>query len=123
MALGLSFRALRPRRPSSVAPLCLDRRRRAGSSVRLAFESLESRCLLSGSGFRLISEIGNNVRNPTEVTAGIDRLGIAATGSADAFSKPSLANDLSAFAIRSILNNQTTPSNFGAIQQRGGLDI
>src|SRR5258708_9496697 len=116
MALGLSFRALRPRRPSSVAPLCLDRRRRAGSGVRLAFESLESRCLLSGSGFRLISEIGNNVRNPTEGTAGIDLLSTAATGSADAFSKPSV-NNLSVFAIRSILNNQADLSNCDAIVQ------
>jgi hypothetical protein len=100
----------------------LNRRRRARSGVRLAFESLESRCLLSGSGVRSIGEIGNHVRNPTDGTAGIDLLSMAATGSAGAFSAPSLANDFSAFAIRNILNSQTDPSNCDAIVERGGME-
>jgi hypothetical protein len=85
--------------------MCLNRRRRARSGVRLAFESLESRCLLSGSGFQPISAIGR-----------------AATGSADAVSAHSLVNDFTAFGIRNILNQQTDPSTCDAIVQRGGIE-
>jgi hypothetical protein len=88
----------------------------------LAFESLESRCLLSGSGFQSIGEIGNSFRNPTEGTSGIDLLSVAATGSADAFNKPSLANDLGDFAIRDTPNSQTDPGNCDAIVKRGGVE-
>ena len=77
----------------------------------LSLETLEPRCLLSGSGlsgltFRPITEIGNNVANPTEGTAGIDLLREATAAYADLISSPSLAGDLSARAISNILNSQ-----------------
>jgi hypothetical protein len=98
----------------------LNRRRRPLSGVGLAFESLESRCLLSGSGFLPISGIGNIVRYPTEGTAGIDLLSMAATRRTDAFSQPSRANDLTAFL--DVVKIQTDPSNCDAIVRRGGID-
>jgi hypothetical protein len=120
MPLGISFRPLRPRRPSSVAPLCLDRQRRARSGVRLAFESLESRCLLSGSGFRPTSEIGNNIADRTEQTAGMDLLRMAAAGYADGISTPSMANRNVNPTIATEFS--TLPFRFGQSLLSGGID-
>jgi hypothetical protein len=113
--LGVLFRALRARCSSSVAPMCSNR----GRSARLGFEPLESRCLLSGSGFWSISEIGDQIANPAKGTAGIDLVSMAATGSASASSKPLLANDLSVVVTGRI---PTDPGNWDAIVQRGGVE-
>jgi hypothetical protein len=67
---------------------------------------LEERCLLNASGFRSMSEIGNNLANPTEGTAGTDLLRLSPVGYADGISKPSLPNNSSARVISDIVNNQ-----------------
>jgi peroxidase len=116
MAIRLSLRALRSQFQTSLAGRVASQRCRNRPSARLSLETLEPRCLLSGSGlsgltFRPITEIGNNVANPTEGTEGIDLLRKAAAAYADLISSPSLAGDLSARAISNILNSQADPNN------------
>src|SRR5215217_3332697 len=53
----------------------LGTQRRGGPRLRL--EELETRCLLSASGFRPIDEIGNNETDTTSGTAGIDLLRVS----------------------------------------------
>ena len=80
MAFGVSFRALCLQRPSSSASSHLRSHRRARSGVRLAFESLESRCLLSGSvnDFSLFSirSSRNGQIDPSKCDAIVDRNGV-----------------------------------------------
>ena len=112
--MRFEFRSVRfVRRASSFTALLLDRRRSARLGVRLGFESLESRCLLSGSGLRPISEIGDHVANSAEETSGIDLLGMAATGSADGISAPSLDDGSSAGAIGSSIASASEGIGFG----------
>ncbi len=107
---------------SSFTTLRLDRRRRARSGVRLGFESLESRFLLSGSGLRPFSEIGNNFADPTKESSGIDLLSIAATGSADGISTPSLAGGLSDPASESAITSANQGIGFGQSLLSGGTE-
>jgi hypothetical protein len=69
-------------------------------------EELESRCLLSTTGFRPIAEIGNNVANPTWGTAGTDLIRVTPAEYADGVDAPSLPQDASARAISNIVNSQ-----------------
>jgi peroxidase len=63
------------------------------------------------TGFRPITETGNNQANPTLGTAGTDLIRQSPDGYADGISAPSLAQDQSARAISNILNNQADPNN------------
>lgn len=74
-------------------------------------ESLEERCLPDATGFRPITEIGNNIAEPTWGSAGTDLLRFAAAAYADGISLPSLPQDQSARIISNILNDQTDPNN------------
>jgi hypothetical protein len=74
-------------------------------------ESLEERCLLDGTGYRPITEIGNNLANPSWGIAYTNLLRIAAAAYADGISAPSLSQDASARTISNILNNQADPTN------------
>jgi hypothetical protein len=76
-------------------------------------EALEPRSMMSATAMRSISEIGNNIADPTEGTAGIDLLRIAPAGYADGISTPSLPTDISARAISNIVNSQADPNNPG----------
>jgi hypothetical protein len=73
-------------------------------------ELLEARCLLD-AGYRPITEISNNIANPTEGTAGTDLLRLSPADYADGISAPSLPNDPSARVISDLLNNQADPNN------------
>src|SRR5437868_14701499 len=84
-------------------------RKKIRASLRL--ESLEERCLLDGTGYRPITEIGNNLANPSWGIAYADLLRIAAAAYADGISAPSLPQDQSARIISNILNNQAGPNN------------
>jgi hypothetical protein len=86
----------------------------------LAFEQLETRCVLSGvTGFRPIDEVGNNVANPNWGAAPADQPGGAAiqllrispVAYADGISTPSLPNNPSARLVSNILSNQADPNN------------
>jgi hypothetical protein len=44
---------------------------------RLQIEALESRCLFTASGFEPVTEVGNNIANPTQATANTDLLRIS----------------------------------------------
>jgi hypothetical protein len=84
------------------------------SGRRPGVEALESRCLLSGvTGYRPITEVGNNVANPNWGTAGTDLLRTSPVAYADGVSAPSLPNNASARVVSDILNNQADPSNPG----------
>src|SRR5262245_14406266 len=79
-------------------------------------ERLEDRRALSAgsalaTGFRPIDEVGNNVANPTEGTAGTDLLRVSPAAYADGVSAPSLPRDPSARVISNILNDQADPDN------------
>jgi hypothetical protein len=74
---------------------------------------LEPRCLPSVSGFRPISEVGNNVATPTEGTVNTDLLRISPVAYTDGISSPSLVNNPSARVISDLLNNQADPANPG----------
>ena len=116
MALRIPFRALRSQFEAWTFIDDSSSHRRNRCLSHLSLETLESRCLLSGSGlsgagFRPISEIGNNVANPTEGTAGTDLLRISPAAYADGISSPSLPGDQSARAISDIVNSQADPSD------------
>jgi hypothetical protein len=101
----------------------LRRRRRLCPNL----ETLEERCLPDATGFRSITEIGNNIADPTWGTAGIDLLRIAAAAYADGIIAPSLPQDPSARAISNLLNNQTDPNNpsqdVNTVDQQGLSDF
>jgi peroxidase len=83
---------------------------------RPSLERLEDRRVLSAGStlatdFRPIDEVGNNIANPTEGTAGTDLLRISPVAYADGISAPSLPQDQSARVISNILNDQTDPNN------------
>jgi hypothetical protein len=63
------------------------------------------------TGFRPITETGNNVANPTWGVAGTDLIRESPVGYADGISAPSLPQDQSARAISNILNNQADPAD------------
>jgi hypothetical protein len=86
------------------------RKPRVRTSPRPQVELLESRCLLD-AGYRPITEVGNNVANPTEGTAGTDLLRLSPAAYADGISAPSLAGDPGARVVSDILNNQADPNN------------
>jgi hypothetical protein len=87
---------------------------------RLQVELLEARCLPSATGYRPITEVGNNVANPTEGTAGTDLLRISLVDYTNGISTPSLANDPSARVVSDILNNQADANNLA--QEIGTVD-
>lgn len=74
-------------------------------------EALEDRCVPSVTGYRPITEVGNNVANPTQGTAGTDLLRVSPVAYADGISSPSLPQNASARVISDILNNQAVPGN------------
>jgi peroxidase len=102
-------------RPSPEQPFRAIRRTgrhpRKKTRTWLRLEGLEERCLLDGTGYQPITEIGNNLANPSWGTAYTDLLRIEAAAYADGISAPSLAQDQSARAISNILNNQADPNN------------
>ena len=98
--------------------MCSNHRRRVRSCARFGFEPLESRCLLSGSGFLPIGAIGGQIANQAAGTASIDLVSMAATGSASASSTPLLASDFGIFVI----GRKTDPVNCDVIVQRGAME-
>ncbi len=85
--------------------------KRRPPAPRLDVELLEQRCLLSVTGFRPITEVGNNVANPTLATAGTDLLRLSPVAYADGISSPSLPNNPGARVLSDQLNNQADPAN------------
>jgi hypothetical protein len=81
-----------------------------GRARPLGLEELEARCLLDGSGFRPINEVGNNVANPNwgavPTTGPIQLLRISPVAYADGISSPSLPNNPSARVISDAISNQ-----------------
>ena len=77
--------------------------------TRLLVERLEDRVVPSATGTRPITEVGNNVANPTLGTAGTDLLRVSPAAYADGISSPSLPNNPSARVISDLLNNQADP--------------
>jgi hypothetical protein len=65
------------------------------------------------ASYRPIDEVGNNVANPNEGTAGTDLLRLSPVAYADGVSAPSLPNNPSARVLSDILNNQADPNNPG----------
>lgn len=80
-------------------------------SFRPTAEVLEDRRVPSVSGYRPISEVGNNVANPTWGTAGTDLLRLTPAEYADGISSPSLPQDASPRLISNIVNNQADPAD------------
>jgi hypothetical protein len=58
-----------------------------------------------------LSEVGNNVADPTLGTAGTDLLRVSPAAYADGVSAPSLASNPSTRVVSDILNNQANPAN------------
>jgi hypothetical protein len=88
--------------------------RNAKSRSDLHIEQLEERNLLSvtGTGFRPIDEVGNNiVSNPMWGTAGSDLLRNSPVAYADGISAPSLASNPSARLISDLVSNQADPAH------------
>ena len=81
--------------------------------VLLRLELLEDRAVPSttASRYRPIDEVGNNVANPTEGTAGTDLIRLTPAEYADGVDTPSLPQDPSARLISDIVNNQADPSD------------
>jgi hypothetical protein len=63
------------------------------------------------TGYRPITEVGNNVANPTWGAAGTDLLRESPAAYADGISSPSLPNDPSARVISDLLNSQADPND------------
>jgi peroxidase len=100
---------------TTASPVPRPRRSKAKPSPRkcrmpgsgLDVERLEERCLLSGvTGYRPISEVGNNVANPNEGTAGTDLLRLSPADYANGYSTPSLPNNPGARVISDVISNQ-----------------
>jgi hypothetical protein len=81
--------------------------------AHLRLETLEGRCLPAVTGFRPITEVGNNLANPTLGTANTDLLRVSPVAYADGISSPSLPNNPSARVLSDLLNNQADPNNPG----------
>ncbi|QVL31318.1 peroxidase [Telmatocola sphagniphila] len=81
------------------------------SKTILKFETLEDRLQPSVSVFRPITEVGNNVANPTWGVAGTDLIRLTAAAYSNGINSPSLPQDQSARAISDILNSQADPNN------------
>ncbi len=81
---------------------------------RLNLERLEDRTVPStlATGYRPVTEVGNNVADPTLGTAGTDLLRLSPAAYADGISSPSLPNDPSARVISDIVNNQADPATW-----------
>src|SRR5260370_39443266 len=77
-------------------------------TVKPAVEHLEQRCLLD-SGFRSITEFGNNIANPTWGIAGDALLRKSPVAYADGHNSPSTPNNLNPRAISNDLSNQSDP--------------
>jgi hypothetical protein len=88
-------------RPGKVA-------KRSGRPAHLQVELLEDRYVLTVPGpvYRPITEVGNNVANPTEGTANTDLLRLSPVAYADGVSSPSLPNDPSARVVSDLVSNQ-----------------
>src|SRR5262245_21637142 len=88
-------------------------RRPTAPRRHLALELLEDRSLLStltgldlsGTGFRSVTGLGNNIANPTWGQAGTDLLRISPVAYADGISTPSQPNTLSPRFISNALND------------------
>ena len=76
--------------------------------VRPQIEALEARCLLD-SGFRTITEVGNNVANPSWGQSNTDLLRVSPVAYADGLNTPSQPNSLSPRVISNNLDNQSDP--------------
>ena len=74
-----------------------------------ALETLEDRTV--PSSFRPITEVGNNITNPTLGVANTDLLRISPVAYADGISSPSLPNNPGARVISDIVDNQADPAN------------
>jgi peroxidase len=86
---------------------------------RLWVEPLEERYMLSATPtptvpegtFRPITEVGNNVANPNQGTAGTDFIRLTPAFYANGVNSPSLPNDPSARVISNIVDNQADPAD------------
>jgi peroxidase len=83
-------------------------RSRIRRAARFDLERLEDRTVPStlATGFRPINEVGNNVANPTEGTAGTDLLRLSPADYADGLNSPSLPNDPGARVVSDLVSNQ-----------------
>jgi hypothetical protein len=114
----------------------LQAHRRRG--CRVGIEELEPRCLLDGSGFSPISEIGNNMANQMLGTANTDllRLSDAAykpvANGGDGFNTPSMTYGAPTFVagprlVSNVVFNQADPNNPGqdlnTVDQNGLSDF
>jgi hypothetical protein len=81
----------------------------------LEVERLEDRYMPSGvTGYRPVTEVGNNIASPTEGATGADLLRLSPVAYADGVSSPSQPNTLSPREISNNLNNQSDPIFSGA---------
>jgi hypothetical protein len=78
---------------------------------RPELETLEERCVMDATGFRPITEVGNNVANPTQATAGTDLLRLSPVAYANGINTPSLAGNPGARVVSDVINNQADPAN------------
>jgi hypothetical protein len=78
-------------------------------NARPSIERLEDRTV--PASFRPITEIGNNVANPTLGAAGTDLLRLSPVAYADGISAPSLPNNPGARVVSDIISNQADPAN------------
>ena len=74
----------------------------------LFLEPLEERCQPSVTGYSTVTEVGNNVANPTQGTAGTDLLRLSPAAYADGISTPSLAGVPSPRTVSNDVFNQAT---------------
>ena len=81
------------------------------SRRRPQLEQLEARCTPTVSGYRPIDEVGNNVANPGQGTAGTDLLRVSPAAYADGIDSPVAGHNQSARVISDLLNNQADPDN------------
>ena len=87
-------------------------------SYKPRLELLEPRMMMSASAsaplattYRPITEVGNNVANPTWGTAATDLLRLTPAAYANGYSTPSLPQDMSARAISDLVNSQANPTD------------
>ncbi len=78
---------------------------------RPEIESLEDRCVPTGSSYRPIDEVGNNVANPNWGAAGTDLTRLTPAEYADGVDAPSLPLAPNPRLISNIVNNQADPAN------------
>ncbi|HKD35986.1 MAG TPA: peroxidase family protein, partial [Pirellulales bacterium] len=77
------------------------------SSIELAVEALEPRCLLTTSGYSPIDGVGNNLAHPVLGSAGTDLKRMVPAAYADGISAPIEATRPSARLISNVLSSQT----------------